>query len=104
MTKSYSYIQKKHYDKLDEIITFTKYKIKSSASESFIFTGVLKSNNMDVFCKFFTINKESLIYEKNIYNFINQFGEENMIFFPRPLRVRKFFRKVQSEVSLVGVV
>ena len=80
MTKSYSYIQKKHYDNLDEIITFTKYKIKSSASESFIFTGVLKSNNMDVFCKFFTINKESLIYEKNIYNFINQFGEENMIF------------------------
>ena len=77
VARPYSYIQKKHYDNLNEIIKITDCKLSNSSSKSFIFEGKLVLGNIDVFCKFFPVSNDVLLYEKNIYNFINQFIEEN---------------------------
>jgi hypothetical protein len=65
---------------LSNILNITDCKKKDSASKSIIITGELKlQDNQKVFCKFFKISDENknLLYEKNIYRYINQYKLEN---------------------------
>jgi hypothetical protein len=79
LDKSYSNINDTFVEiNLRQHLIINNFYVSESASHSIFLEGTLQ--NQEVFCKFFDIRHNSLMFEKNIYKFINAFSNENQKF------------------------
>ena len=80
LDKSYSNINDTFVEiNLRQHLKINNFYVSGSASQSIFLEGTLL-RNQEVFCKFFNIRYNSLMFEKNIYKFINAFSNENQEF------------------------